>query len=150
VIVVLAAVGEGLSVGTTADGTLASPGEGVGAATVTGGAGEGVGAATVTGGGGWPAAGLHAGSPTNSSKLARTCPSLFLGNTRFVTWNEEVSAMLRRLFRAFPAKNSDTTEASRLSVVRRVDNTPQFQAQADAKQRYPKSVCTSLKDLCEL
>jgi hypothetical protein len=57
--------------------------------------------------------------------------------------------MLRLLLRAFP-ENADNVEASRLSVVRPVDGTPQFRAPADAKQQYPKSVCTSLKDLCEL
>jgi hypothetical protein len=57
--------------------------------------------------------------------------------------------MLRLLLRAFP-ENADNAEANRLSVVRPVDDTPQFRAPADAKRQYPKSVCTSLKDLCEL
>ncbi len=58
--------------------------------------------------------------------------------------------MLRRLLRAFPTKNADNTETHRLSVVRVVDDTPQFPAPNDAKQHHPKSVCTLLRDLCEL
>ena len=58
--------------------------------------------------------------------------------------------MLRRLLRAFPAKNADNAETHRLLVVRLVDDTPQFPAPDHAKPQYPKSVCTSLRDLCEL
>jgi hypothetical protein len=59
--------------------------------------------------------------------------------------------MLRLLLRALPTKTTrSNTEASRLSVVRLVDDTPQIPAPAEAKQPYPKSVCTSLRDLCEL
>jgi hypothetical protein len=58
--------------------------------------------------------------------------------------------MLRRLFKALPAKNADNTEDSRLSVVRPIDNTPPSPAPTNPKKQFPKSVCTSLKDLCEL
>jgi hypothetical protein len=58
--------------------------------------------------------------------------------------------MLRRLLRAFPAKNADNTQTHRLSVVRLVDDTPQFPAPDDVTPQHPKSVCTSLRDLCEL
>jgi hypothetical protein len=58
--------------------------------------------------------------------------------------------MLRLLLKALHAKNADRTEAGRLSVVRLLDQSPQSSAPAEPKKQFPKSVCTSLKDLCEL
>jgi hypothetical protein len=64
--------------------------------------------------------------------------------------NGEVASMLRLLLNTFAAKNADNAAISRASVVHLIDDTPQHPAPRDLKKLYPKSVCTSLRDLCEL
>ena len=62
----------------------------------------------------------------------------------------DVTPKLRQLLNTLAAQNAPHTDVRPLWVVGGTDKLARRSRQIESERRHPKSVCTSLRDICEM